>query len=113
MVSFRLQRCASCGNCCVRVAGAITSSSDAAFELHVVPPSESDAELSHTIDSFAQATDADLAAGQDALQAQLREVVTASQKAVRMLVGASAARRDVSQVFVESSSAPLLVQGKL
>ena len=71
------------------------------------------AELSHTIDSFAQATDADLAAGQDALQAQLREVVTASQKAVRMLVGASAAHRDVSQVFVESSSAPLSVQGKL
>jgi hypothetical protein len=69
--------------------GAITSSSGAAFELHVVPPTESDAELSHTIDSFAQASDADLATGQQALQAQLREVLASSQKTVQMLVGSA------------------------
>ena len=71
------------------LAGAITSSPDASFELHVVPPTESDAEISHQIDSFAQATDADLAAGLAALQANQREVLTASQKIVQMLVGAS------------------------
>ena len=72
----------------VVLAGAITSSPDASFELHVVPPAESDAEISHQIDSFAQATDADLAAGLAALQANQREVLTASQKIVQMLVGA-------------------------
>ena len=71
------------------LAGAVTSSPDASFELHVVPPTESDAEISYQIDSFAQATDADLAAGLAALQANQREVLTASQKIVQMLVGAS------------------------
>ncbi len=75
----------------VLLAGAITSSSEAAFELHVVPPSESDATLSRVIDSFAQASDADLAVGQQALQAQLRNVLAASGKSVQMLVGSSLA----------------------
>lgn len=54
-----------------------------------MPPSESTAQLSHTIDSFAQATDADLSIGQQALQAQLREVLASSAKSVQLLVGSS------------------------
>ena len=65
------------------------------FELHVVPPTQSNAELSRTIDSFAQATDADLAAGQQALQAQLREVLQYSAKVVPMLVGGSTFASDL------------------
>lgn len=54
-----------------------------------MPPTESTAQLSHTIDSFAQATDADLAIGQQALQGQLREVLASSARSVQLLVGSS------------------------
>lgn len=89
-----------CRLVCVVCAGAITSSSDVPFELHVVPPTQSNAELSRTIDSFAQATDADLAAGQQALQAQLREVLEYSGKVVPMLVHGSAFASDLVRAHV-------------
>jgi len=92
----------------VPFAGAIASSSEAAFELHVVPPAESNAELSRTIDSFAQATDADLAAGQQALQAQLREVLVSSGKATQMLVASTFAPVLVSSRLAFLLALPLL-----
>ena len=72
-------------------AGAVSASgSDAAFELHVVPPSQSSAELSHIVDTFAAATDADLATGQQALQSQLREVLASTAKSIQLVVGGAA-----------------------
>lgn len=78
--------CVARSLCDARFAGAVTSASDAAFELHVVPPVESDADLSRTIDSFAQASDANLAAGEQALQSTLRDVLSTTQKSVQLLV---------------------------
>ena len=73
-----------------------------AFGLHVVPPAESDSQLSRTIDAFAQAADADVATGQQALQAQLRDILLSSGKVVQILAASAFApalvvlRRDLS-----------------
>lgn len=72
---------------CRVVIGTSVLSPGAGYELHVFPPEESDAQLARAVDSFAQATDGALAEGKAALQAQLREVLSYSSRAVSLLVG--------------------------